>query len=40
MVYNNPLESNVTNISLKTGIYFAVLVKNGARISTLRFLVG
>jgi thiol-disulfide isomerase/thioredoxin len=40
MVYNNPLESNVTNISLKSGIYFAVLMKNGLRISTVRFIVG
>lgn len=40
MVYNYPLESNVTNISLKRGVYFATLVKNGARISTVRFIVG
>ncbi len=40
LVYNKPLESNVTNIPLKRGIYFATLVKNGARISTVRFIVG
>lgn len=39
MVYSDLLESNVTNIPLKTGIYFALLVKNGSRISTIRFIV-
>ena len=38
MVYNQPLNKNVLNISLKTGIYFVTLLKNGSKISTLRFI--
>lgn len=38
MVYNRPLTGNVTNISLRPGIYFAALLKNGSKISTLRFI--
>ena len=38
MVYNQPLNKNVLNISLKPGIYFAALLKNGSKISTLRFI--
>ena len=38
MVYNRPLNRNVTNISLRPGIYFAAVLKNGSKISTLRFI--
>ena len=38
MVYNQPLNKNALNISLKPGIYFAALLKNGTKISTLRLI--
>ena len=38
MVYNQSLQKNVLNISLNPGIYFAALLKNGSKISTLRFI--
>lgn len=38
MVYNQYLNRNVTNISVRPGVYFAVLLKNGSKISTLRFI--
>ena len=38
LVYNRPMNKNVLNINLKPGIYFAALLKNGSKISTLRFI--
>ena len=38
LVYKQPMNNNVLNLSLKPGIYFAALLKDGSKISTLRFV--